>query len=180
MSYAPLLTTWQRAPSQVEFGVAHVPWLEGRAARVNSQFGEDGYIRAIFERIGETNRWCLECGAGDGVELSPTLELRKHGWRSLLIEANAEKYGKIAPMKGQRTVNALVDSVSLGQIIRECECPEHMDFACIDVDGQDFSTPMASPTACRPWVAPGRPGVFRSAISARSAVMFWWRRRSAI
>jgi hypothetical protein len=41
-------------------------------------------------------------------------------------------------MTGQRTVNALVDSVSLGQIIRECECPEHMDFACIDVDGQDF------------------------------------------
>ena len=35
---------------------------------VFSQYGEDGAIREIFRRIGETNRFFVELGAGAGIE----------------------------------------------------------------------------------------------------------------
>ena len=47
--------------------------------KVYSQCDEDGMIREIFRRIGETNKTFVEFGVGDGLE-NNTLALLFEGW----------------------------------------------------------------------------------------------------
>lgn len=72
-------------------------WLKERRKNVYSQFGEDGLLEAIFERIGAANRWCCECGAADGVFFSNTRALitNDYQWSAVLIEADAEQFHKL-------------------------------------------------------------------------------------
>ena len=74
---------------------AEVPWLEGCGENVYSQFGEDGLIASILERVGTTNKECFEVGAGDGRHLSNTRRLVELGWHALWIESSAEQFMKL-------------------------------------------------------------------------------------
>lgn len=52
--------------------------LDGFAADVTSQGGEDGIIREILNRLSgkiELSNWCVEFGAWDGIRYSNTLNL---------------------------------------------------------------------------------------------------------
>ena len=73
-------------------GRAAFRWLEDRASRtdinVYSQFGEDGILAAIFEKLGTCNKWVLECGASDGVFFSNSRKLIEEGWNGVLVEAD--------------------------------------------------------------------------------------------
>lgn len=52
-----------------------------------SQFGEDGMIRQIFERIGRRSSVCVEFGAADGESCSNTKHLWDVDmWRAVLVE----------------------------------------------------------------------------------------------
>ncbi len=116
-------------------------WLNGCAQNVTSQFGEDGLVKAVFERIGETNRYCFEVGAGDGETLSNTMRMRIDGWRALLIEQDESLF-----KQSQQYENATVHCIR-AQIGAECKidsllaaygAPRDLDFASIDIDGQDY------------------------------------------
>lgn len=66
-----------------------VPWLED--SRSGWQFGEQGVIDAIVERIGEGKKFFVEFGAGDGKGLPLTGErLVGAGWTGLLLEGEEE------------------------------------------------------------------------------------------
>ncbi len=117
------------------------PWLEGRGRNVHSQFGEDGLVETVLERIGETNRYCFEAGAGDGRTLSNTMRMRDAGWRALLVEQDAALF-----KQAQQYENAAVHCVNAA-IGAECKidsllsaygAPPDLDFASIDIDGQDY------------------------------------------
>ncbi|MCS6951607.1 MAG: hypothetical protein RMK57_03650 [Bryobacterales bacterium] len=62
--------------------------LLGSGFKVFSMHDEDGIIEEIFRRIGETNRWFVEFGAGDGLENCTTYLLMK-GWSGAWIEGSA-------------------------------------------------------------------------------------------
>jgi hypothetical protein len=115
-------------------------WLEGAAANTYSQFGEDGLVRAIFDRIGITNRWCFEVGAMDGRYLSNSLQWREAGWDAILIEANEQHFAKLAEYKSDkvRVVHEKIEPESLDRILAEQGAPTDLDFGCIDIDGQDY------------------------------------------
>lgn len=57
--------------------------------QVFSQGGEDGALREIFRRIGETDRRFVELGVGDGVE-NNTAFLLLQGWNGLWLEGSAK------------------------------------------------------------------------------------------
>lgn len=78
------------------------------ACNKHSQGGEDGILNKIFAEIlppeaadhggGETERWCVDVGAWDGVHLSNTRNLLSQEtddtvgcWKGCLIEANPER-----------------------------------------------------------------------------------------
>lgn len=115
-----------------------VDWLKGKAANTYSQFGEDGLIAAVFERIGTTNRQCFEIGAADGRWYSNTLKLREHGWQALLMEAEPELFNKLQAEFGQKSICRRGYFSCLNAPLRDAEFDHRPDFGVIDIDGQDW------------------------------------------
>ena len=117
------------------------PWLdEGRARNDTSQFGEDGLIEAVFEKIGETNRWCFEVGAADGLFFSNTKRLRDAGWYAVLIEGDRAQAAKCEAYASPR-VQVLAERIgpqSLDNILSGTGAPIRIDLGIIDIDGQDY------------------------------------------
>lgn len=115
-------------------------WLAGRQQNDSSQFGEDGLLEAVFERIGETNRWCFEVGAADGEFFSNTKRLRNAGWRAVLIEADDSKYETLAAKHEPQTfaIHDRIKRDSLDRILSLVNAPLDLDLGVIDIDGQDY------------------------------------------
>jgi hypothetical protein len=116
--------------------------LCGFAVNYYSQQGEDGVIAEVFKRIGTTNKWCLECGAGDGLFLSNTRRLIEAGWTGVLVEADASKAERLAANSEVHTVHCFNIAIGaedrLDDILASCSAPTDIDLAVIDIDGQDF------------------------------------------
>lgn len=112
--------------------------MEGRGARINSQFGEDGFIAACFELIGTSNKTCFEFGAHDGVEFSATKILRDKGWQALLIECDTESFVKLQQFETEDVtcVNDVVTTSNINTLL--ADLPANVDLGIIDVDGQDY------------------------------------------
>ena len=118
-----------------------MPWLEGKAANTYTQFGEDGLIDAVFERIGTTTRQCFEVGAADGLFFSNTLRLREQGWSAVLIEKDIGRWQKLHDAYSSEQVQCLLGTVTdLDRALRfsQYRHEKRPDLGVIDVDGQDY------------------------------------------
>jgi len=107
---------------------------------VTSQNGEDGFIEAVFNRIGTKNKWCFEVGASDGIFYSNTKVLRDAGWNAVLIEAREDKFCELAKLRTEKvaTIRSKIGMESLDQILHDEGAPLDMDLGIIDIDGQDY------------------------------------------
>ena len=114
-----------------------VPWLEDKASNTYTQFGEDGFIDACLNRIGETNRQCFEVGAADGLFFSNTLRLREMGWAAVLIEADAGSFAKLDRDYGKQSICIHAKVIDLDKQIPE-QFSRKPDLGVIDIDGQDY------------------------------------------
>lgn len=125
---------------QMKIIYPHGAFLADRAANAFSQFGEDGLIAAVFERIGERNRWCFEVGAHDGRWLSNTLRLRQAGWSAVLIEADEEQFAKLKSHARENVfpVHDRIGPDSLDRVLAAHGAPADLDLGVIDIDGQDY------------------------------------------
>lgn len=119
--------------------------LDQYVANTFSQFGEDGCIKHIFEKVGEGSRVAVEFGAGDGMSCSNTAVLwHDAGWTALLIEADPARFGSledntkahgnaicrrafITPT-GPESISAHITGNGLGA----------PDLLSIDIDGDDY------------------------------------------
>ncbi len=118
--------------------------LLGSGFKVFSMHDEDGIIEEIFRRIGETNRWFVEFGAGDGLENCTTYLLMK-GWRGAWIEGSAACYKAIqknlsfAIGEGRLKVRySFVTAENIEALLDELGVPEEFDFLSIDIDRNDY------------------------------------------
>lgn len=113
-----------------------------------SQFGEDSIIKALFDRIGASNKWALEVGAHDGIFMSNTRRLiETEGWGAVLIEMDDEQYQHLAAEYRDNdrvfTVHRKIDGDStIDSIIDILGVHPAMDLMVIDIDGQDYWTLM--------------------------------------
>lgn len=98
---------------------------------VYSQGGEDGVLERIFDCIGTENRFFVEFGAKDGVELSNTAHLRLDcGWNGLLLEGSA-------PV-AEGVVHEFVTAENIEPLFAKYGVPEVFDLLSIDIDGNDY------------------------------------------
>lgn len=112
----------------------------GLAANQYSQFGEDGIIAALLERLGAHNQWCFEVGAADGYFYSNTLRLREQGWNAALIEGNPDQAALLQKYASEtvQCIHRQIGDAELDGILSGCGAPHNMDFGVIDIDGQDY------------------------------------------
>ena len=122
------------------------------AFNVYSQFGEDGAIEAIFEKIGIENKWCVECGAGDGLFFSNTRRLIEQGWKSVQIEGDEKFYYPLKlryrnnpnvmashAMVGLQADTRLDDVLSIFDTgMPNATLPIDFDLLVLDIDGQEY------------------------------------------
>ncbi len=119
------------------------PWT-AHASNVYSQFGEDGIIAEIFNRIGTTNKQCFEVGAADGKWFSNSRKLVNEGWRACLIEADEKNWpalDKLDDPPRVTVVHGRADPAgpnSLDSILALSQLNTQLDLGVIDVDGQDY------------------------------------------
>ena len=129
--------------------------LSDFAANTYSQFGEDGIIAHIFEKIAEINpqtgkksnpKLCVEFGAADGLTCSNTAKLWRDGqdWKALLIEADPTVYAQLVKnTQGATNVltqNAYVEANGSKGIDTWLSTFAYtIDFMSIDVDGGDYA-----------------------------------------
>jgi hypothetical protein len=115
---------------------------------VYSQFGEDGIIREILNRLRahvELDSWCVEFGAWDGVFLSNTCRLiREDHFSAVLIEGDKQRADVLEVNFPQDEVHKICQFIhfegpdSLEATLSRTPIPNNFDFLCIDVDGVDY------------------------------------------
>ncbi len=104
-----------------------------------SQFGEDGLIAEIFNRIGTTNRTFIEIGAADGEE-NCTRALVEEGWSGVWVEGDPVRCRTAAAVVGDRAVRIVEAFVDRDNIVAlaQAALPDCApDLLIVDVDGND-------------------------------------------
>jgi hypothetical protein len=99
--------------------------------KIYSQNGEDGIIQHLFEKIGTTNKVCVEFGAGNGVRLSNTKHLREKGWSAYLFDC---KYNK----PEMNLHKEFITADNINDIFAKHNVPKEFDFLSLDIDGNDY------------------------------------------
>lgn len=121
-------------------------WLLEHKRNVYTQTGEDGIIEKIFEIIPQSDKWCVEFGAWDGLYNTNTRNLiESKGFSAVLIEADKKKFRDLVCNYSQRgnviTINKFVgfrEDENLDHILSNTPIPYEFDFLSIDIDGNDF------------------------------------------
>ncbi len=115
--------------------------------KIFSQFGEDGILLEILNRLSPRNldHWCVEFGARDGVSDSNTLNLIKnHNYQAVLIEGDKSYYKNLCKNFTQDKIIKLNKFVGfsgdtrLDNLLKKTEIPKNFDFLSIDIDGCDY------------------------------------------
>ena len=109
-----------------------------------SQFGEDGIIREIFERIGVTNRFFIEFGVQDGLECNSTLLLHDR-WKGVWFEPDEacarrieSTFSKVLARGVLQFRQTSVDAENVESLFNSCAAPAEFDLLSIDIDGDDY------------------------------------------
>lgn len=111
---------------------------------VFSQCGEDGIISEIFRRIGVTNRYFVEFGAGNGLQ-NCTTSLLLQNWFGLWMETEPQNV-KVITSKFSSLIlrhrltfrQVFVTTENIESIFKEADIPEEFDLLSIDIDGNDY------------------------------------------
>ncbi len=121
-------------------------WLLDHSSNKYSQTGEDGVIAKTLSLLPETDGWCVEFGAWDGVYLSNVRRLiLEERYRAILIEGDRKKFKSLkANFANNKDVETLCRFVGFGdrdgldEILSSYRIPTNFDFLSIDIDGNDY------------------------------------------
>jgi hypothetical protein len=109
-----------------------------------SQYGEDGIITEIFNRIGTENEYFVEFGVESGIECNSTLLLFKK-WKGLWIEGNpqqkknlTERFSQLLEEKSLSIEFSFVTKENIESILEAYRVPRELDFLSIDIDYNDL------------------------------------------
>ncbi|MFA6475009.1 MAG: hypothetical protein WCV88_02280 [Patescibacteria group bacterium] len=95
-------------------------------AKVYSQNGEDGIIKAIFQKIGTTNKYAVEIGVEDGTECNTRYLIQKAGWKSLQLDGSDNN----SPQIKQEFITA--ENINI--LLKKYAVPTEFDLLSVDID----------------------------------------------
>jgi len=95
---------------------------------VNTTAGEDGYLRDIFEKIGDNTNFCVDIGArGDSLSNTKYISEQRN-WARLLFDIQG----------GAGIISVKVTPSNINELLRENNCPKELDLISIDIDSADY------------------------------------------
>ena len=131
-----------------EFSNFYKPYNNGLsryAYNVNSQHGEDGILKAVFDKIGTTSKYAVEFGGWDGIYLSNIRELIVgKGFSGLFIEGDKKRAEELRNNYKDYPQVVCVEAYvgfrtdTLDSILHDSNAPEQIDILSIDIDGYDY------------------------------------------
>lgn len=97
-----------------------------------SQNGEDGILNIIFEKIGVTNKFCVEFGVEDGRECNTRHLLEAAAWDGLQMDGgdHASVYGRVR--------KEFITAENICSLFEKYSVPKQFDLLAIDIDGNDY------------------------------------------
>jgi len=108
-------------------------WLDTLATKAkiiaHSQTGEEGILEAIFAAVGTTNRYLVDIGAGNGVELSNTRLYLDQGWQGA-------RFDRCYAVDGVHQEHITAETVCA--VLAKYEVPREFDLLSLDIDGIDW------------------------------------------
>jgi hypothetical protein len=139
------------ADVQAQIGDLQSRWVAGlrgdeieRAEfRVFSQFGEDGLIQFLIQRVPVGNRVFVEFGVEDYSESNTRFLLVHDAWRGLIIDAGTEhrrflEESRLAWRTTVDAVTAFIDRDNVNDVIRRGGVEGEIGLLSIDIDGNDY------------------------------------------
>jgi hypothetical protein len=112
--------------------------------QVFSQGGEDGAIREIFRRIGESNRVFIELGVGGGLE-NNTAFLLAQGWSGVWLEGSRKNCDAIRARFAReisegrlKLIEAAATAENIAGLLRDALQTAEFDLLSIDVDRNTY------------------------------------------
>lgn len=95
--------------------------------RYYSQNGEDGILRIIFDKIGTTNRHCVEFGIHN--QEGNTIYLEKQKWHCLWMDGNG----------GNDSIKKeFITAENINTLFQKYNIPREFDLLSIDIDSNDY------------------------------------------
>ena len=98
--------------------------------KIYSQNGEDGILKIIFNKIGVTNKFCVEFGVGDGTVCNTRYLIEKQGWDFLHMDQ-----GKNLPPSIKKES---VTAENVNSLFKKYKVPKEFDLLSIDIDSNDY------------------------------------------
>lgn len=111
---------------------------------INSQTGDDGIIKEIFERLNIEKGNFVEFGAADGMYLSNCRQLYDKGWDGCFIENNIKKFKKCEKRYINNNnivcLNLAISKEGKDSFdnVMERYFNKDLDLVSIDIDGDDY------------------------------------------
>lgn len=109
-----------------KLGVEPVKDLSPFEAKVFSQNGEDGVIKAIFQKIGMVNKYALEIGVEDGRECNTRYLIQSENWDVLQIDGLDNNIPSIK--------QEFVTAENINSLLKKYNVPNEFDLLSIDID----------------------------------------------
>ncbi len=92
-----------------------------------SQSGEDGIIKTIFDKIGTTNKFCIEFGISKNQ--GNTINLKRNGWDCLWMDWEGD---------GEIIKKEYITRENIEFLFRKWGVPKEPDLLSIDLDSNDY------------------------------------------
>lgn len=112
--------------------------------QVFSQFGEDGILAEIFNRIGVTNHFFIEFGVENGTETNTTRKLL-NGWNGVWIEGEKshvedihKSFAGYIANGSLNVLNSFITAENIEELFNKANIPQEPDLLSIDIDRNDY------------------------------------------
>lgn len=110
---------------------------------VFSQFGEDGIISWLVEKIPNIKKVFVEIGTQDYWESNTRYLLKSKNWKGYLIEGSGDHVNKIKKQKTYwqndlKAIEAFVNKSNINDVITKNINEENIGLLSIDIDGNDY------------------------------------------
>ena len=123
--------------------MGHVSSLQDVEFKVFSQFGDDGIIHYLTERIPIKNQTFIEFGVGDYMESNTRFLLMHKNWSGFVMEGSEEAVERLrrwpSLWRFDLTAQAIfIDRDNIDGLIAEQGLPPDLGLLHIDLDGNDY------------------------------------------